>query len=89
MRVLLDTHVMLALIRGDLGKRYPAIASLLAAPRSSAHVSAASLWEMAIKTRLNKLDPGMQLEYVVGFLARFRLSSRANILSFRNAICDS
>ena len=68
MKVLLDTHVMLSLLRRDLPKRYPAIANLLADPATICFVSVASLWEVAIKTRLGKLDPGLPLEEIEGYL---------------------
>jgi PIN domain nuclease of toxin-antitoxin system len=41
---------------------------LLAAPTTESYASAASLWEIAIKTHLGKLDPGMALEDLAGFL---------------------
>lgn len=68
MRVLLDTHVVLALLRGDLARHYPRIARQLTDPATAGLVSAATLWEMAIKTRLGKLDPGMPLSDIVGYL---------------------
>lgn len=68
MRVLLDTHVVLALLRRTLAKGYPEIARTLADPATVGVVSVASLWEMAIKARLGKLDPGMPLEDIVGYL---------------------
>jgi PIN domain nuclease of toxin-antitoxin system len=37
-------------------------------------VSAASLWETAIKTRLGKLDPGMPLSDIAGYLEAVGLS---------------
>lgn len=68
MKVLLDTHVMLSLLRRDLPKRYPAIANLLADPATMCFVSVASLWEVAIKTRIGKLDPGLPLDEIAGYL---------------------
>ncbi len=68
MKVLLDTHVMLALLRRDIAKHYPAIAKQLSDPETLGLVSVASLWETAIKTRLGKLDPGMALEDIAGYL---------------------
>ena len=68
MKVLLDTHVMLALLRQDIAKHYPAIAKQLADTETLGLVSVASLWEVAIKTRLGKLDPGMALEHIAGYL---------------------
>jgi len=68
MKVLLDTHVMLSLLRRDIAQRYPAIARQLADPATIGFVSVASLWEVALKTRLGKLDPGLPLEEIVGYL---------------------
>jgi PIN domain nuclease of toxin-antitoxin system len=55
MNLLLDTHALLALARGEtkvLGRRIEAV---LCDPAHKLHVSVASLWEIAIKTRLGKL----------------------------------
>jgi PIN domain nuclease of toxin-antitoxin system len=55
MRFLLDTHVLLALI-GDGAARLPAaVTTLLMEGGGEHHLSAASLWESAIKCRLGKL----------------------------------
>lgn len=68
MRLLLDTHVALALLSRSFAKQYPKIAQRLTDPGTLAVVSVASLWEMAIKTKLGKLDPGMPLEDIAGYL---------------------
>ena len=68
MKVLLDTHVMLSLLRRDIAQRYPAIARQLADPATIGFVSVASLWEVALKTRLGKLDPGLPLDEIAGYL---------------------
>jgi PIN domain nuclease of toxin-antitoxin system len=73
MRVLLDTHIALALLRRSLVRRHPEIERLLADPSTFGVVSVASLWETAIKTRLGKLDPGMPLHDVGGYLAAIGL----------------
>lgn len=74
MRVLLDTHVALALLRRTLAKLYPGIAHRLADPSTIAFVSVASLWETAIKTRLGKLDPGMPLLDIAAYFEAVGLS---------------
>ncbi len=61
MNFLLDTHILIAAIGGRLGSRHPKIARLLTRGDSQPHASVASLWEIAIKTRLGKLNPGMSL----------------------------
>ena len=56
MRLLLDTHVLLAFIeRGAMGLP-TGVAGLLMDRESEHHLSAASLWEIAIKRRLGKLE---------------------------------
>jgi PIN domain nuclease of toxin-antitoxin system len=56
MRLLLDTHVLLTFIeRGALGLP-TGVARLLMDRESEHHLSAASLWEIAIKRRLGKLE---------------------------------
>ncbi len=73
MRLLLDTHILLGLLRETLQARAPSVAAALARPNVDASVSTASLWEVAIKTRLGKLEPGMALNllptaiYAMGF----------------------
>ena len=68
MRILIDTHVALSILQTSLPQRYPAIAKRLFDPATIGFVSVVSLWEAAIKTRLGKLDPGMPLEDIAGFL---------------------
>ncbi|MFM9864872.1 MAG: type II toxin-antitoxin system VapC family toxin [Micropepsaceae bacterium] len=55
MRVLLDTHILLAVIREETDKLSPSIKRLLDREDTEAFVSVASLWEAAIKWRLGKL----------------------------------
>lgn len=74
MRILIDTHVVLGLLQRSLTKHYPGIAGRLADPSTIGFVSVASLWETAIKTRLGKLDPGMPLEDIVGYIEAIGLS---------------
>ncbi len=58
MRLLLDTHVLIWLSKGSLDRIHPVIASGLARGRHDIALSVVSLWEIAIKTRLGKLDSG-------------------------------
>lgn len=62
MKLLLDTHVFLGLL--DLGsKSLPQrIEAAFDDMANSLHVSSASLWEIAIKVRLKKLEFGMELD---------------------------
>ncbi|RFB92773.1 twitching motility protein PilT [Rhizobium leguminosarum bv. trifolii] len=73
MRLLLDTHIVLAILRKDVGQRLPEIAALLGDSRTEGFVSVASLWETAIKARLGKLDPGMPLEDIARSLEEIGL----------------
>ena len=74
MRLLLDTNIVLLLLRQDLEKQQPKLAGRLADPASFGLVSVASLWEIAIKTRLGKLDPGMPLDDIAAFLIELGVS---------------
>lgn len=56
MRLLLDTHVLLAILAQRTDAFAPAMRRLLADPTPEFHVSVASLWEIAIKGRLGKLQ---------------------------------
>jgi len=56
MRLLLDTHILLALIEKRTDTFAPGVQRLLAEPAGEFHVSVASLWEIAIKSRLGKLQ---------------------------------
>jgi PIN domain nuclease of toxin-antitoxin system len=67
MRLLVDSHILIALARRDIADRYPALNAALASPEHVLFASAASFWEIAIKTRLGRLDPGVAL----GDLARY------------------
>jgi PIN domain nuclease of toxin-antitoxin system len=68
MRLLLDTHVVLAIVDGNMTERFPAISEVLLDLTASGFVSVASLWEIAIKTRLEKLAPSLPLQEIPAFL---------------------
>jgi PIN domain nuclease of toxin-antitoxin system len=55
MRLLLDTHVLIAVIEEQLARLPPGLRRRLEAPDSDVQVSVVSLWEVAIKHRLGKL----------------------------------
>ena len=55
MRLLLDTHILLALIERSAANLPSAVAAALSDPGGEHFLSAASLWEIAIKSRLGKL----------------------------------
>lgn len=54
MRLLLDTHIFLRAISGDVRLKAATRATLDAA--DAVYVSAASIWEIAIKAALGKID---------------------------------
>ncbi|MDD4933676.1 MAG: type II toxin-antitoxin system VapC family toxin [Methylacidiphilaceae bacterium] len=56
MRLLLDTHVFLALIEERLVALPDAVERLLKDPRSEYYLSAAGVWEIAFQSRLGKLN---------------------------------
>ena len=56
MRLLLDTHVLLNLIETRTEQFAASVRRLLAESKGEFHVSVASLWEIAIKRRLGKLQ---------------------------------
>ena len=61
MKVLLDTHIVIAVVRGELASRYPALDMRLSDMAMQSQVSVASLWEISIRMRLGKLDPKVPL----------------------------
>ena len=55
MRLLLDTHILLSLMERRIAGLPGGIQALLSGPHNEHYLSAASLWEIAIKSRLGKL----------------------------------
>ena len=74
MRILLDTQIVLKLLRGTIGAEHPGLAGSLVEAATEAYASVASLWEIAMKTRLGKLDPGMPLSDIAGYMEAVRLT---------------
>lgn len=68
MRLILDTRIVLGLSTVMLAERHRRIAEAVANDGHDLCVSVASLWEIAIKARLGKLDPGMPLAGLPSFL---------------------
>ena len=67
MRLLLDTHILVAFARIELSAIDGKARAAIAEPRNTSFVSAASLGEIAIKTRIGKLDPMRPLEDLAGY----------------------
>jgi PIN domain nuclease of toxin-antitoxin system len=57
MRLLLDTHAFLWWL-SDNSRLKPDARTAISDANSLVHVSAASIWEIAIKARLGKVNPG-------------------------------
>ncbi len=68
MAILLDTQVFYAVAQNTLQNLPPAIANLLLKVRPRVAVSVVSLWEIAIKWRLNKLGLQMELKLLPGLI---------------------
>ncbi len=68
MRLLLDTHIVLSHLRKDLAQDYPFADRLLRAKDNGFVVSAATIWEIAIKSRLKKLVCPVDVEDLELFL---------------------
>jgi PIN domain nuclease of toxin-antitoxin system len=74
MRLLLDTHVLLALLDGRLPALGRGIEGVLATGEHAFFVSVASLWEIAIKLRLGKLPLNVPPEQFPALLDDMGLS---------------
>ena len=86
MRILLDSNIVLALTRRSFAGLPDQMRFAVDSPASEVFVSAASLWEIAIKTRLGKLDPAIPLEDIPAFLEAATI--RALPVAFTHAIAD-
>jgi PIN domain nuclease of toxin-antitoxin system len=74
MRFLLDTTVLIALARGELAELDSRIGAAVVSQDNVSFASAASIWEIAIKTRLRKLDPGLPLDDLPGYFEAIGLT---------------
>ena len=73
MRLLLDTHVLLAVLRDDVLTSYRQFGAYWMDSKTACLVSAVSLWEIAIKTRLGKLNPYIPLEKIEAYIDELNL----------------
>jgi PIN domain nuclease of toxin-antitoxin system len=62
MRLLIDTQIVLWTLDRSLTSRHPKLYAILSDSGSGIFVSVATLWEIAIKTRLRKLENDWQLD---------------------------
>lgn len=67
MRFILDSHILIAIALKRLDAVSPTIGQTITRPDTNLWASVASLWEITIKTRLGKLDPGMPVEKLSSF----------------------
>jgi len=74
MRLLLDTHILIALARRELSHLDARMAATVTSQENVLFASAASLWEIAIKTRLGKIDPGLALNDLPDYLEEIGLN---------------
>jgi PIN domain nuclease of toxin-antitoxin system len=74
MRLLLDSHIVINVAVERLETSFPGIARVLSSAEAELWVSAASLWEIAIKVRLGKLEIGTEIEKLPLLLRRGAIS---------------
>lgn len=74
MRLLFDTHILIILARQELGRLSRGMAAAVTSTDNVAFASAASLWEIAIKMRLGKIEPGLPLEELPDYLQAIGLN---------------
>jgi PIN domain nuclease of toxin-antitoxin system len=67
-RLLLDSNIVVPLTRRELRKLDNTILGLLESLDNEVYVSAVSLWEIAIKTRLGKLDPLLSVQEIPDYV---------------------
>lgn len=68
MRLLLDTHFVLDVVADTLAETHPTARESFVLGDNAGFVSVVSLWEIAIKTRIGKLDPKMRLADISDYL---------------------
>lgn len=74
MKLLLDTHVLLAVFGKRTGGLDAKTQLLLTSTVNEFHVSVASIWEIVIKSRLGKLKLGFDLEALPELIAALGLA---------------
>ena len=84
MRLLLDTHILIALARRELSQLDTRMAATVTSQENVLFASAASLWEIAIKTRLGKIDPGLALDDLPDYLEEIGLNLL--VINHRHAV---
>ena len=64
MRCLLDTHIIISMLQNELAARFPEPSRVVQAAGFFGFVSVASVWEIALKSRLGKLYPLTELDKI-------------------------
>lgn len=67
MRLLLDTNILIAITPRYVETLDARIKDVLQSRENASFASVASIWEIAIKTRIGKLDIGLSLNDLAGF----------------------
>ena len=70
-KLLLDSHILLAIARGDLEAIYPTAHSAISRDGVEKFASVASFWELSIKVRIGKLDLGMSADEFAAYIGSF------------------
>lgn len=86
MRLLLDTHVLLALIERRVAAFNAGVRALLENPEAEFVASVASLWEIAIKWRLGKLGLAVDLAALPELLETMGVELIS--INARHALCS-
>lgn len=68
--LLLDTHILVAIVEGRLDLFGPQIRSAVTSPSAQVHASVASLWEIAIKWRAAKLALSVPPDQLAAFFEK-------------------
>jgi PIN domain nuclease of toxin-antitoxin system len=70
MILLLDTHVLLSVMERSLERDYPQFVDVIRSPETYNRASVVSLWEIAIKVRIGKLQSRVPLDQMASTLRR-------------------
>jgi PIN domain nuclease of toxin-antitoxin system len=70
MNLLLDTHIVISILDLTLERRFPQFAGVLRDINNENFVSVVTLWEIAIKVRLAKLELDVPLDEMAATLKR-------------------
>lgn len=84
MRLLFDTNILIILARRELDRLSGGMASAVTSADNIAFASVASLWEIAIKMRLRKIEPGLPLDELPAYLQEIGLNLL--VINHRHAV---